>query len=277
MKTYLLISAILLTGIQLYSQKAERLDTIFANEHKNVALFFPQPISQGITGASHFVFSHNRERQQYFGLLQAKPGTESNLLVIDAGGSVYSYILKYRKDLSRLNYFIQGTERIGNAKPDRPGSAKKVEPKRNQFDRDTHYQSFGSYLLCKKERIGRVKKRNQGIILSVENIVFNQNELYFVIQIENQSSLDYDVNFLNLSVTTRQKGKKKSMQSLKKDPVFAYKAPTKIKKGHTARLVYVFPKFSLSNDRQVLLELNEAKGERDVVLKISHRFINNPN
>ena len=172
MKTYLLISAILLTGIQLYSQKAERLDTIFANEHKNVALFFPQPISQGITGASHFVFSHNRERQQYFGLLQAKPGTESNLLVIDAGGSVYSYILKYRKDLSRLNYFIQGTERIGNAKPDRPGPAKKVEPKRNQFDRETHYRNFCFYLLNKKERIGRVKKRNQGIILSVENIVF---------------------------------------------------------------------------------------------------------
>jgi len=41
--------------------------------------------------------------------------------------------------------------------------------------------------------------------------------------------------------------------------------------------VYVFPKFSLSNDRQVLLELNEGKGERDVVLKISHRLINNPN
>lgn len=277
MKTYLLISAIILTGTHLYSQKVERLDTIFANEHKNVALFFPQPISQGITGASHFVFSHNRERQQHFGLLQAKPGKESNLLVIDAGGSVYSYILKYKKDLSRLNYFIQGTERIGTEKRDLPGSAKEVEPKTNQFDRDTHYQNFCFYLLGKKEKIGRIKKRNQGIILSVENIVFNQNELYFVIQIENQSSLDYDVNFLNLSVATRQKGKKKSMQTLVKEPMFAYKTPVKIKKGHTARMVYVFPKFSLSNDRQVLLELNEGKGERDVVLKVSHRFINNPN
>lgn len=40
MKPYLLISAILLTTAQLYSQKMERLDTIFANEYKNVALFF---------------------------------------------------------------------------------------------------------------------------------------------------------------------------------------------------------------------------------------------
>jgi hypothetical protein len=277
MKTYLLISAIILTGTHLYSQKVERLDTIFANEHKNVALFFPQPISQGITGASHFVFSHNRERQQHFGLLQAKPGKESNLLVIDAGGSVYSYILKYKKDLSRLNYFIPGTARIGTEKRDLPGPAKEVGQKTNKFDRDTHYRNFCSYLLGKKEQIGRLRKRNQGILLSIENIVFNQNELYFVIQIENQSSLDYDVNFLNLSVSTRKKGKKKSTQTLTKEPLFAYKAPVKIKEGHTAKMVYVFPKFSLSNDRQVLLELNEGKGERDVVLKVSHRFINNPN
>ena len=277
MKTYLLISAILLTGIQLYSQKAERLDTIFANEYKNVALFFPQPISQGITGASHFVFSHNRERQQHFALLQAKPGKESNLLVIDAGGSVYSYILKYKKDLSRLNYFIPGTARIGTEKRFLPDPVKEVEPKTNQLDRDTHYRNFCSYLLGRKEKIGRLRKRNHGIILSIENIVFNQNELYFVIQIENQSSLDYDINFLNLSVATRQKGKKKSMQTLVKEPMFEYKTPVKIKEGHTARMVYVFPKFSLSNDRQVLLELNERKGERDVVLKVSHRFINNPN
>lgn len=277
MKRYLLISAIILTGTHLYSQEAERLDTIFANEHKNVALFFPQPISQGITGASHFVFTHNRERQQHFGLLQAKPGTESNLLVIDAGGAVYSYILKYKKDLSRLNYFIQGTARIGTVKRDLSGPAKEVEPKTNKLDKDTHYQNFCSYLLNKKERIGRLRKRNQGILLSIENIVFNQNELYFVIQIENESSLDYDVNFLNLSLATRQKGKKKSMQTLLKEPLFTYKTPVKIKEGHTARMVYVFPKFSLSSDRQVLLELNERKGERDVILKVSHRFINNPN
>lgn len=275
MKRYFLISAIILTGTELYSQKAEPLDTIFANEHKNVALFFPQPISQGITGASHFVFTHNRERQQHFGLLQAKPGKESNLLVIDAGGSVYSYILKYKKDLSRLNYFIQDNDRIGTEKRDLPDLFKEVEP--NPLDIDTHYRNFCTHLLNKNGRIGRLRKRNQGIILSIENIVFNQNELYFVIQIENGSSLDYDVNFLNLSVKTRQKGKKKSMQSIVKEPIFRYKTPVKIKEGQCARLVYVFPKFSLSNDRQVLLELNEGKGERDVVLKVSHRLINNPN
>ena len=49
------------------------LDTIFANESKIVALFFPAPIRQGITGAENFVFTYNREQEQHFGLLQASP------------------------------------------------------------------------------------------------------------------------------------------------------------------------------------------------------------
>jgi hypothetical protein len=42
-------------------------------------------------------------------------------------------------------------------------------------------------------------------------------------------------------------------------------------------LVYVMPKFSLSKERRAILELNEKDGERNLKLKISHRFINNPN
>ena len=48
-------------------------------------------------------------------------------------------------------------------------------------------------------------------------------------------------------------------------------------KNETVRLVYVLPKFSLSNERRAVLELNEKDGERNIDLKLSHRYINNPN
>jgi hypothetical protein len=98
-----------------------------------------------------------------------------------------------------------------------------------------------------------------------------------VIEIENRSSLDYDLNFLNLAIETRKKGKKKSLQRLYQEPVFSYNLPAKIGKNQTVRLVYVLPKFSLSKERRAILELNEKDGERNLKLKISHRFINNPN
>ena len=93
------------------------LDTIYANDTKNVALFFPDPIKQGITGSVNFVFTYNREKEQHFGLLQASPGEESNLLIINRNGAVFSYIVRYKKQLSKLNYFIPGTQSIGNEKP----------------------------------------------------------------------------------------------------------------------------------------------------------------
>ena len=111
----------------------------------------------------------------------------------------------------------------------------------------------------------------------MENIVFDKEELYFVIQIENKSTLDYDLNFLNLSIETRQKGKKKSLQRLYQEPIYKHNLPSKIAENKTIRFVYVLPKFSLSNDRRAILELNEKDGERNIELKISHSYINNPN
>jgi len=276
MKKYIILIAFVFVSAFAKAQQREILDTIYANDQKNVALFFPNPIRQGITGSENFVFTYNREQEQYFGLLQAQPGNESNLLIINNNGSIFSYIVKYKEELSKLNYFIPLTSSIGNEKPmdDQLTTTKKQEPR---FDKSKYYERFCSYLLQRKERIGRLKKRNSGIILTVENIVFDKEELYFVIKIENRSSLDYDLNFLNFSIETRKKGKKKSLQSLYQEPNFTYKLPDKIKENESKTLVYVLPKFSISNERSVVLELNETNGERNIKLKISNEHINNPN
>ncbi|TDN95004.1 uncharacterized protein DUF4138 [Salegentibacter sp. 24] len=276
MKNYILISAFIFTGSLSFGQNPEKLDTIYANDQKNVALFFPGAIGQGITGTKNFVFTYNREKQQYFGLLQAKPGKASNLLVIDTQGFVYSYILQYKKELSRLNYFISQSQSIGKEKPE-PDSIQKPKAQKIRLNNKAYYQRFSSYLLRKKQGVSRIKNRNQGIVLSVENIVFNKDLLYFVIHIENKSGLDYDINFLNLKIQTRQRGKKKSAQDLLKEPVFQYKVPAKIRSGKKVEMVYAYPKFSLSKERRVLLVLNESNGGRRVSLKLTHRDINNPN
>lgn len=277
MKKYLFISVFILVSAFTKAQNAIVLDTIYANDQKNVALFFPEPIRQGITGSDNFVFTYNRENEQYLGLLQAKPGKESNLLVVNKDGSVFSYIIKYRERLSKLNYFIPMSSSIGNEKPIANDSLEVVNSKSNIANKEHSYKRFCTYLLDRKQRIGRLKKRMEGVVLSVENIVFDKDELYFVIQIKNNSSLDYDLNFLNLSIETRQKGKKKSIQKLYHEPLFRYKVPSRIAKGETMRLVYVLSKFSLSNERRAVLELNEKDGERNLKLKIANRLINNPN
>ncbi len=290
MKKHLFISGFLVIATftnlaaQEIKEKNPVLDTIYANEHKNVALFFPEPIRQGITGSENFVFTYNRETQQHLGLLQATPGKESNLLIIGNSGSIFSYIIRYSEQLEKLNYFIPGSKSIGNEIPEisgktsetdiHPSGISKIENR--QAGTQTYYQNFSSHLLKSKPRIGRVKKRNEGINLKLENIVFDREELYFVIEIKNGSPIDYELNFLNLSVETRKNGKKKSIQKLVLEPVFKYNMMGIIPVGRTARFVVVLPKFSIAKDKVVVIDLKELNGERDLKLKVRKRIVNNP-
>lgn len=275
MKKYIAISIFIVISALSNAQNSRKLDTIYANDQKNIALFFPQPITQGITGSTQFVFTYNREKQQNFGLLQATPGEESNLLVI-CGNSIYSYIVKYKKHLKKLNYFISESESIGELAPEVIKKVIQPELHNLSINNGKQYNKSAASLLSKKPRKPHLTERNQGIVLGIENIVFQDSELYMVIQISNKSSLDFDLNFLELSTQTRQKGKRTSVQTLLKQPLHQFNAPAMIKANQTKRFVYVFSKFSLSNDRRAVLELNEKNGARDVALKISHRFINNP-
>lgn len=163
---------LIIVSASMNAQTANTLDTIFANDTKNVALFFPEPIRQGITGSENFVFTYNREKEQYFGLLQAKQGKESNLLVINRNGAIFSYIVSYKAQLSKLNYFIPMTSSIGNEKP-KADDLIKSNPFLKKIDNSTnYYQKFCAYLLDRKQYLDRNIKRNNGVVMRLENIVF---------------------------------------------------------------------------------------------------------
>lgn len=276
MKSIVQILIIAISSIMADAQNHVPLDTIYANDTKTVALFFPEPIRQGITGSENFVFSYNRDAEQYFGLLQATPGKESNLLVINRSGAIFSYIVRYKEHLTKLNYFVSISESIGNEKPHETLESDNEEKVFDNF-KVNYYQEFCTYLLGQKQRLGFIMEKDNRIVLSMENLVFDREELYVVIKIENRSSLDYDLNYLNLYISTRKKGKKKSLQSLIKEPLYIHNLPERISKDGISRIVVVLPKFSISNERVVILELDEKNGERNVKLRIPHKIINNPN
>jgi hypothetical protein len=194
MKIYINI-LLIICSISIQAQKP--LDTIYANDQKNVALFFTNPIRQGITGANHFVFTYNREKEQYFGLLQAKPGTESNLLAVTNDGKVYSYILKYTEELPKLNYFIPQANSIGNEIPKEIKQKPVIKPVDEYKSRITYFQKFSEYVLnSKPERIA--SKRKKGMKLRLQKMIYNTSEVYLVIEVQNASGIDFEIDYLNI-------------------------------------------------------------------------------
>ncbi|MEI6866385.1 DUF4138 domain-containing protein [Flavicella sp.] len=259
---------ILLSCFLVSGQQPKTLDTIYANDKKNVALFFPNSIRQGITGADHFVFTYNREKEQYFGLLQAKPGAESNLLTITKAGQVYSYILKYADKLPKLNYFIPENESIGNEKPKKIKLKPIIEPINEYATRVTYFQKFSEYLLkSKQERIAT--KRKKGTRLRLQKMVYNTSEVYLVIEIQNSSGINFEVDYLNIYRTNGNKKRKASFQRLEQVVIYKHKMPSIIKDKRIQRFIYVLPKFVLGDNEKLQIELQELKGNRNIILTTS--------
>ena len=260
MKKYILIG---LTICSNYIIAQQTLDTIYANDKKNVALFFPNQIRQGITGMENFVFTYNREKEQYYGLLQATPGAESNLLAITNDGQVYTYILKYSDTLKKLNYFIQKSESIGNEKPE---ILESVELKKDSIKNDNsnlYYRRYSEYLL-KTKSYTMVSKRKQGIVLKLMKMAYNRDEVYIVMEIKNSSGIDLRVDYLNVYAINGNKKVRASFQRIEQEVIFKYKVPDVVTDKQSHRFVYVLPKFVLGDNEKLYVELQELKGNRKI-------------
>lgn len=260
------ILIIIMSIISVSAQSQEILDTIFANDKKNVALFFPKPIRQGLTGANHFVFTYNREKEQYFGLLQAKPGQDSNLLTVTNDGEVYSYIIRYSKKLNRLNYFIKSKESIGNEIPKKTEFKPAVVKPINKNNKVAYFNKMSESLLISSFE-SLAFKRKKGVILQLRKIVYDNSEMYMVIEVINKSGIDFEIDYLKVYKSNGNNKRKASYQKLPQSVIYKHNMPGIVMNKQSRRFVFVLPKFVLGENEKLLLELNEYKGSRKIIMK----------
>ncbi|MCX2839082.1 DUF4138 domain-containing protein [Salinimicrobium sp. MT39] len=252
------------------SANGQTPDTIFANEHHNVALFFPEKIRQAVVGAENFVFSYNQEHPQYFGLLKGSTGKSTNLLAVTLDGQIYSYILKYSTELPKVTYFIDKRESIGN---EQPATVKEEQtPIRSIYSNDSiqrnNYLEKLSAYYCSISKGNLKHKRTNGIVLQVNDVFYNQNDLFIIFEIINKSTIEFEPEFLRLFLSTGNRQRNSSYQKLLQQPLYTYKFPETVLPGQRKRFVCVFPKFTLGQNEKIILELREKRGNRLVKLKL---------
>lgn len=268
MKRIVLLSYLLVQSTQIFSQ-----ETLYANDTHTVALFFPSPIRQAVTGAENFTFSYNRKAGQHFGLLQANKGDISNLLVITQDGRVYSYGLEYRKELPENFRFITIPEGIGreteimvlgeaiDSTPiPKPIEVPKTDPMKELWEKGAEY------VLGRKTRVIKTKRKD-GLVLRLKEIFYHQDEVYLELEIINRSAIDFEVDVLEIYRVNGKKSRQSSHQKIPLVPKIAYNFSETVRTGKKHSFVFVIPKFTLGNAEKLLLELHEKNGNRMLTLK----------
>ena len=120
---------------------------------------------------------------------------ETRHKAITNDGQIYSYILKYSENLSKLNYFIQEEESIGNEKPKLIDSLIVKDTLLNTIDKLTYYKGFSEYIL-KSKFYTVATRRNKGIVLRFLKVTYNKDDVYLVMEVKNNSGIDFKINWL---------------------------------------------------------------------------------
>lgn len=264
-----------LIGIQINAQKAQ---TLYTNDNQVVGLFFPSSIRQAVVGSEDFTFSYNRENPQHIGLLQGNLGSKSNLLVITENGDVFSYVLAYRKKLDTLNHFVRPKERIGTERPSAgvisksalshlPVDSPKTDSSKVTIDyRMEYFKKFSEYHL-KNNRNKLKHNRKDGLVIRLNDLIYDKTEVYAVIEIKNKSGIDFETDYLRIFKVNGNNRRKASYQKLILEPLLAYEFPAIIKDKKKASFVMVLPKFTLGDSEKLLFELKELRGGRIIIMK----------
>ncbi len=138
-------------------------------------------------------------------------------------------------------------------------------------DREEYYRLFCENNYLQKTIFKRSFRQNKKIVLKLNNILVDREDIYFVLQIENNSKKEYAVNGLSFF---RESGIGDLQKIL--TPRYKFNLQQIIDPESINELVYVFKKFRISSKEQIHVVLDEVDDNRMVRLPLDYKHVNFP-
>ncbi|MFS4467760.1 DUF4138 domain-containing protein [Maribacter sp. 2210JD10-5] len=104
------------------------------------------------------------------------------------------------------------------------------------------------------------------MILRLKDLSYLGNQVYGLIEIENKSKIDFEVDYIKLFKVNGNNRRKASYQKLELIPFLTQGLPKKVKTGKLNKFLFVFPKFTLGDSEKLVVETIEKNGSRELKL-----------
>lgn len=126
---------------------------------------------------------------------------------------------------------------------------------------------------------GTINNRNSAYIRGMEGFVkdvsVGNGKVYVLLEIRNKTNFNYDIESVSFITSPIQKGNRQIEAEEKIFVPIYSNQPEQFDKKSTKKLVYVFDKFNISDNKTLLFVMNEIDGERTLVLEIKPKYIIN--
>ena len=187
------------------------------------------------------------------------PG-ETNFSVICEDGSFFSFNAKYAREPEMLN--IEMKDFLENEDTSDFSHTRM----------NIHFRELGneSPLLVKL-----IMQSIYGIQFLIKGIYTYNGMLYVHTQTKNSSNVPFDTDFIRFKITDKKVPKRTAIQETVLDAVRSYNEVIEIAGKSTVRTVYALPKFTIPDDKLLLVELYEKNGGRHQTIRVENADIVN--
>lgn len=110
--------------------------------------------------------------------------------------------------------------------------------------------------------IKHIGSKRFGIQHTLKGVYTHNGLLYFHLQLKNSSNVPFNIDYITFKIVDKKVAKRTAIQEQVVWPLRAFNNLMEIGGKRTERMVFTLPKFTIPDDKMLVIELNEQSGGR---------------
>lgn len=189
--------------------------------------------------------------------------TETNLTVITDDGCFFTFNVKFAKEPLLLN--IEMTDFIHDGEAvNRPNNAQEIFLERLGQESPMLVKLIMKSIYKQNRReIKHIGSKRFGVQFILKSIYTNNGLLYFHTELKNTSNIAFDIDYISFKIVDKKVVKRTAMQEQVLEPLRAQNYVTVVNGKKSERTVFALEKFTIPDDKQLVIEVAEKEGGRN--------------
>ena len=187
---------------------------------------------------------------------------ETNLSVITEDGCFFTFNVKFAKEPLSLNIEMTDFLHDGEA-VNRPNNAQEIYLERLGSESPMLVKLIMKSIYKQNKReIKHIGSKRFGVQFLLKSIYANNGLLYFHTELKNTSNIPFDIDYVSFKIVDKKVVKRTAMQEQVLEPLRAHNYVVVVPGKSSERTVFALEKFTIPDDKQLVIEIAEKEGGR---------------
>ena len=231
---------------------------------KTVHIIFPAAVRYVDLGSNHIIAGKADGAENVIRVKATVKNfrNETNMSVITEDGSFYTFNVKYADEPLILNVEMKDFIHDGST-VNRPNNAQEIYLKELGSESPMLVRLIMKSIHKQNKReVKHIGCKRFAIQYLLKGIYTHNGLLYFHTEIKNQSNVPFDVDYVTWKIVDKKVAKRTAVQEQIILPLRAQNYATLVPGKKSERTVFTMAKFTIPDDKCLVVELNEKNGGR---------------